>query len=80
MTAGNQVLLPFGRLGWNKVQHSLIELHVTSDVMEIKWLLESDELLPFGTNAAPVRAIHQIQLMAASSFSPLRIHIACERT
>jgi hypothetical protein len=50
--------------------------------MEVKCLLESDELLPFGTNAALVLAIHQIQLMAASesSFSELRILIAREST
>jgi hypothetical protein len=37
-------------------------------------------LLPFGTSAAVVLAIHQIQLMAVLSFSTLRILIAREST
>lgn len=79
MTADNQVLLPFWHLEWNIAQKSLIELHVTSDVViEVKCLLDSDELLPFGTSAALVLAINQVQLMAEPSFSALRILIALE--
>jgi hypothetical protein len=53
VTAGNQVLLRFGRRGWNKVQHSLIELHGTSDVIEIKCLLESDEFASIWNECYP---------------------------
>jgi hypothetical protein len=73
MTANNQVWLPFWHLEWNKALNSLIELRVSSDVIEVKCLLQSDELLPFGKSAALLLAIYQAQPMAAPSYSPIRI-------